>query len=161
MSAIVAKSRKVLQIFDEENNKLVDVHVRTITRTKSKEYGKHSAAMKIARENNDNDQLILLSAEMISMRVCEESKDVMEELLDRCIAVEQYPKVLNQIEELFKDKDEAEKKPDTQKLTPSSVSASEASTSISKESSTTETVSQMNSGETSSTSPAQGASTKE
>lgn len=153
MSVIRASSKKILKIFDEENDVTHDIYVRRITRTHSVEYGRFSAQLVAARNAaeviakaqkegldpgkvhgalNDGEQFEIV-AKMIIMRTCEESVKLMDELLDRCIAVEQYNQVLEEIMDLFKDKDISEKKPDSQNLTPSSTSASAESTSTSKE----------------------------
>ncbi len=128
---VVAVSKKPLVIFDEDTGKNVTVFVRQITRKESVEYHDITKKLGEAGKAEDAGAMFDLLSRAILMRVCEESKQVMEVLMDK-IGVDQYEALLNDVNALFVRPD-AEKKPNSQSLTTSSVSASEGSASPNKE----------------------------
>ncbi len=132
---VVAVSKKPLVIFDEDTGKNVTVFVRQITRKESVEYHDITKKLGEAGKAEDAGAMFDLLSRAILMRVCEESKQVMEVLMDK-IGVDQYEALLNDVNALFVRPD-AEKKPNSQSLTTSSVSASEGSASPNKEGSPT------------------------
>ena len=132
---VVAVSKKPLVIFDEDTGKNVTVFVRQITRKESVEYHDITKKLGEAGKAEDAGAMFDLLSRAILMRVCEESKQIMEVLMDK-IGVDQYEALLNDVNALFVRPD-AEKKPNSQSLTTSSVSASEESASPNKEGSPT------------------------
>lgn len=133
---VVAVSKKPLVIYDDDRGKNVTVFVRQITRKESSEYHDITKKLSEAGKGEDAGQMFDLLSQAIMMRVCAESKEIMEALLDK-IGVDQYEELLNDINALFKRPD-SEKKQTSQSGTTSSRSASEGSTSVTSEGSQSE-----------------------
>ena len=132
---VVAVSKKPLVILDEDTGKKVTIFVRQITRKESVQYHDITKKLGEAGKAEDAGAMFDLLSEAILMRVCDESKDAMNVLMDK-IGVDQYESLLNEINALFVRPD-AEKKPISQSSTTSSSSASTESASPSKEGSAT------------------------
>lgn len=143
---VVAVSKKPLVIFDEDSGKDVTIYVRQITRKESVQYHEITKQLQAAGKGEDAGAMFDLLSQAILMRVCEQSRPAMNELMDK-IGVDQYEALLNDINALFVRGD-AEKKQNSQNLTASSSSASAESASPNKEGS------QSESGETLFPSPA-------
>lgn len=128
---VVAVSKKPLIIRDGDTGKDVTIFVRQITRKESVEYHEITNKLSEAGEGKDAGQMFELLSRAIMMRVCDESKQAMDVLLDK-IGVDQYDDLLTDINALFARSD-SEKKQTSQRSTASSPSASEGSASKTSE----------------------------